>query len=251
MARIRSIKPTFFLDSDMSSLSPMARIFFIGLWCLADREGRLKDKPRELGVQLIPYDLPKADPEALLNELAPRFLLRYQVEGKGYIYIRGFHKHQRPANSEPASDLPEPPSDILATDLFVASSTCDEQKGQERKGRERKGKEGKGMEYTPAFTEFWQAYPHKTGKGAAWRAWEKVSPDLGACLKALEWQRVQPQWTKDGGKFIPHPSTWLNQKRWEDEPMRVNDGNASRSVQGKYDSDVVIEDGVVVKGGKV
>ena len=144
MARIRSIKPTFFLDSDIASLSPMARIFFIGLWCLADREGRLKDKPRELGVQLIPYDLPNADPEALLKELAPRFILRYEVEGRGYLYIRGFEKHQRPANSEPDSDIPEPPADILATNLFVASSTCDEKKGQERKGKEGKGKEGKG-----------------------------------------------------------------------------------------------------------
>ena len=134
MARIRSIKPTFFLDSDIASLSPMARIFFIGLWCLADREGRLKDKPRELGVQLIPYDLPNADPEALLKELAPRFILRYEVEGRGYLYIRGFEKHQRPANSEPDSDIPEPPADILATKKKV-------RKGRERKGKERKGKE--------------------------------------------------------------------------------------------------------------
>lgn len=116
---------------------------------------------------------------------------------------------------------------------------------------DKRRKEKKESLYSPAFTEFWQAYPHKTGKGAAWRAWEKAQPDLSVCLKALEWQKICPQWTKDGGRFIPHPSTWINQRRWDDEPIGVNSGDASRPVAGKYDSDAVIEDGVVIKGGKV
>jgi len=204
MARIRSIKPTFFLDSDMSSLSPLARIFFIGLWCLADREGRLKDKPRELGVQLIPYDIPKADPEALLNELAPRFVVRYQVEGKGYIYIRGFQKHQRPANSEPASDLPEPPSDILATNLFVASSTGDEQKGQERKGKEGKGKEGKGGAMAHPTIQQVQEYCRERGNSVnpskwmahyesnGWRVGRNPMKDWKAAIRTWEHGAFEP-----------------------------------------------------------
>ena len=145
MARIRSIKPSFFLDSELSQLSPMARLFFIGLWCLADREGRLKDKPMELGVQLIPYDLAKNNPIDLLKELDGKFVIRYEVEGKKYLLINGFKKHQRPATSEPASDLPKPNIDIHATNKNVVSVSCDEQKGQERKGKEGKGKEGNGV----------------------------------------------------------------------------------------------------------
>lgn len=67
------------------------------------------------------------------------------------------------------------------------------------------------------FTEFWQAYPRKVGKGAAEKAWSKLKPDLQAVLSALAWQSRQDGWTKDQGAFIPHPATYLNQRRWEDE----------------------------------
>ena len=67
------------------------------------------------------------------------------------------------------------------------------------------------------FTEFWKAYPNKTGKGAAEKSWQKQQPDLATVLAALAWQTKQDAWTKDQGKFIPHPSTYLNQRRWEDE----------------------------------
>lgn len=67
------------------------------------------------------------------------------------------------------------------------------------------------------FTEFWQAYPRKVGKGAAEKAWSKLKPDLQIVLSALAWQSRQDGWTKDQGAFIPHPATYLNQRRWEDE----------------------------------
>jgi phage replication O-like protein O len=71
------------------------------------------------------------------------------------------------------------------------------------------------------FTEFWAAYPRKTGKGAARKAWKKIkSPKatLEKILTALDWQKKSEQWTKNGGQYIPHPGTYLNQERWEDEP---------------------------------
>ena len=72
-----------------------------------------------------------------------------------------------------------------------------------------------------AFDRFWAAYPRKVGKGAAEKAWSKiqgVSSLLTRMLEAIEQAKRTPQWTKDAGQFIPHPATWLNQKRWEDEP---------------------------------
>lgn len=71
------------------------------------------------------------------------------------------------------------------------------------------------------FAEFWKAYPRRVGKDAAWKAWQKRKPDAALMDKirqALDWQRVQDNWLRDGGRFIPHPATWLNQARWEDEP---------------------------------
>lgn len=74
------------------------------------------------------------------------------------------------------------------------------------------------------FDLVWQAYPRKVGKGAARKVWAKLAPDTATVQKMLDtlnWQRTQPQWLKDGGQFIPHLATWLNQERWEDEPVAV------------------------------
>lgn len=71
------------------------------------------------------------------------------------------------------------------------------------------------------FARFWTAYPRKAGKGAAERAFQKCRPDvrlLTAMLDALEAQKRSGQWQREDGRFIPHPATWLNQRRWEDEP---------------------------------
>lgn len=74
--------------------------------------------------------------------------------------------------------------------------------------------------YPTAFGAFWTAYPRKVGKGAALRAWRRISSPasmLDAMLDALTWQCESEQWQRDGGQYIPNPATWLNQRRWEDE----------------------------------
>lgn len=68
------------------------------------------------------------------------------------------------------------------------------------------------------FDVFWKSYPRKVGKPVAFKAWNKQKPDLALVLTALAWQRTSEQWARDNGQFIPHPSTYLNQRRWEDEP---------------------------------
>ena len=78
--------------------------------------------------------------------------------------------------------------------------------------------------YASDFLRFWMEYPRKVGKGAAWKSWQQLCPDAGAVLTALTWQRLRPEWTKDGGAFVPHPATWLNQRRWEDEPPTRGNG---------------------------
>ncbi len=74
------------------------------------------------------------------------------------------------------------------------------------------------------FNDFWKHYPRKVGKDAAWRSWQKRRPSLEltvAILAALGWQRGQADWTKEQGRFVPNPATWLNQGRWQDEPTEV------------------------------
>jgi hypothetical protein len=67
------------------------------------------------------------------------------------------------------------------------------------------------------FESFWSSYPRKVGKGKAREIWKKKKPNLAQCLKTLEWQKLSAQWKKEGGQFIPHPSTWLGQERFDDE----------------------------------
>jgi hypothetical protein len=71
------------------------------------------------------------------------------------------------------------------------------------------------------FERFWACYPRKVGKGAALDEWRKLKPDAALSemiAAAVEAQKVAPQWQKDGGQFVPHPRTWLHQRRWEDQP---------------------------------
>lgn len=113
MARIRSIKPTFFTDSDLAELSPLHRLAFQGLWCHADKRGRLEDKPRELKIKILPFD--EVDFDRLLTDLAkprgdePGFIRRYAVNGRRCVYVSRFERHQKPHPKEPESELPEPP----------------------------------------------------------------------------------------------------------------------------------------------
>lgn len=75
-----------------------------------------------------------------------------------------------------------------------------------------------------SFETFWKAYPRKVAKAKAKESFARINPDaeqLQLMLTALEKQKRSQQWTKDNGQFIPHPTTWLNQKRWEDEGIQV------------------------------
>ena len=75
------------------------------------------------------------------------------------------------------------------------------------------------------FAEFWAAYPRKVGKAAALKAWMKVKPSVelhARILEAVERQKQSTQWQRDGGQYIPHPTTWLNQGRWDDEPQPLS-----------------------------
>ena len=72
------------------------------------------------------------------------------------------------------------------------------------------------------FAEFWTAYPKKVGKKAAQKAWEKAKPDtelFEKIMQAVATAKTSEQWLREGGRFIPNPSTWINQGRWDDEPL--------------------------------
>jgi hypothetical protein len=105
MARARNIKPGFFTNEDLVELDFGTRILFAGLWTLADREGRLEDRPKKIKIGVFPAD--NVDIEVMLQELHRyNFIKRYEANGEKYIQIVSWHKHQSPHHTEKASVIP-------------------------------------------------------------------------------------------------------------------------------------------------
>src|SRR5215469_2514295 len=94
-----------------------------------------------------------------------------------------------------------------ANDLVAPSDTDTDPKAETRSKLSRASR----VAEEPAdFTTFWAQYPKKRGRKDALKAWLKSPPDLRRVLAALGWQMNQPQWKRDGGRFVPNPATWLN-----------------------------------------
>ncbi len=107
MARIRTIKPDFFINDSLAELPPLDRLLFIGLWTQADREGRLDDRPTRIKVSILPYD-DHDIPEALDRLQGKNFIIRYKIKECNYIQINNFLKHQYPNIKEQQSTIPAP-----------------------------------------------------------------------------------------------------------------------------------------------
>lgn len=103
--RSRNLKPEFFTNEHLLQCEPLARILFEGLWCMADRNGYLEDRPYKIKIKILPAD--NCDINSLLDQLNKhKLIIRYSVSGQNYIFIPKFSKHQHPHLNEKKSDIP-------------------------------------------------------------------------------------------------------------------------------------------------
>lgn len=210
MARSRNIKPSFFTNDKLAECDPLARLLFAGLWTIADRAGRLEDRPKKIKAEVLPYD--NCDADKLINQLCKYgFLIRYSVDKTQYIQIINFEKHQNPHMKESASTIPAP--DLHQTCTIPAQPLTDSLNPLTDSPIPHTE--------TPSIGEFdffWKAYPHKVGKGDAAKAFKTAikKTTLDEIIKAIH-RYVQ---TKPPDRPYCNPSTWLNQERWNDEPAR-------------------------------
>ena len=215
MARSRNIKPSFFQNEHLAETSPHARLLFIGLWCIADREGRLEDRPKRIKANLFPYE--EINIDKLLNELASsngRFILRYKTTDNCYIQVVNFSKHQSPHIKECASTIPEPDlsqtstrqaPDIAKKDYDNKESTSGDtintrqapDKHQTSTSEESLIPDSLNLipdslnlipdslnlipsisstKMNDLFLKFWLEYPKKVSKGTAKKAFTKIKP---------------------------------------------------------------------------
>lgn len=289
--RARNIKPSFFLNEELSECIPESRLLFIGLWCYADKRGRFKWSPKKIKAAIFPYDN-NLDIELCLNELlSKRLIIRYVVADMVCGVIPSFEIHQRPHHNEVESIIPAiGDAEIKCHEKFLCRG-CDKRKdaleneglsvddmkrrtkvesdnNQGEKSEQPKREalrsdilnpdilipdkkpssflqndvavvsqksESKSRSKTNDlfFNAFWSAYPKKVSKQTALKSWQKINPDeslTNLIIEKVNQYKQTDQWLKDGGQFIPHPATWLNGRRWEDE-ISANDrvGNKTSS----------------------
>lgn len=107
MARTRNLKPSFFTNELLAELPPLTRILYAGLWTIADREGRLEDRPKRIKAAILPFDDYTVTDG--LKELASLgFIVRYECDHEQYIWVPKFTEHQYGLSKEPESQIPSP-----------------------------------------------------------------------------------------------------------------------------------------------
>ena len=267
--RIRTIKPEFFnhegiYDAELDTGLPL-RLSFIGLWCVADRDGRFKWEPRRLKVKILPYD--DTDFSRVLDALATRgFILKYAFETEVFGCIPSFNRHQVINNRERPSELPDPFNcnviDASATrEARVEHASKEEGKGKEG-NKERKGREGEqGAALAPIVlnqSDWHRDSPmhdlmkrinslHSTwAKPAQWNRMEMESlkQGTGGQLSELtddEWEMLRDYlgkpdekgfWRpKNRSKFVEtFPDVWQACQRWKDAQPKTATINNKDSV---------------------
>ncbi|MEN6350774.1 MAG: hypothetical protein ABFD08_15440 [Syntrophomonas sp.] len=235
MARARNIKPGYFINDDLAALGMAAQLLFAGLWCIADREGRLADRPVRIKAQVMPYY--DVDVDELLNKLAEGgFIVRYEIDGCKYIQILKFKEHQNPHKNEAQSVIPPlsvktpdehntstvqvpeqnntTPADSLnpITDSLKLIPDNTSPVGEGEDVDEIGGDEGKDFEYPEEFNQFWKLYPRKADKQAAFKKWmarKKEGHLPRDMLKAAINYAEECKKNKTEKNFIKHPKTFL------------------------------------------
>jgi hypothetical protein len=245
MMRARNIKPGFFKNELLAEVSPLGRILFSGLWCAADREGRLEDRPRKWKAEILPYD--DCDVDELLDDLTQRdFIIRYEVGGIRYIQVVNFTRHQNPHKAERLSVIPppcEPGTCTTPVQFSHGTSTVQERKftGQAAESPEVVGLipdsgfliPDTGVNNTPAsggvvashsgcdgFERFWQSFPvitqgRKAAKVECRKRWQSrgLEPLADIIVSHVEAMSRTAKWLAG---YDPAPLTYLNQRHWED-----------------------------------
>ena len=212
----RIISSGILTSDSLSKLSWFDQCVFFRLLVLADDYGRYDARPAVIRGQAFSlYDVTNKDIQAALSRLAAVGIIGlYEVGGRSYLQLEHWNSYQRVRNSK--EKYPAPPKSYgdmqIRRELPRVAASC--------------GLESNPNPNTPLpptgelFGEFWVAYPRKVGKANCQKWFEKHKVDrktLDAMLTSIAYLKTTEQWKKDDGKFIPHPQTWLNGRRWEDE----------------------------------
>lgn len=221
MSRIRSVHPGLWTDERFVSVSPLARLLFMGIWNEADDQGSFEWSPLKLKMRLLPAD--NADAGTLLAELeAAGCVRRYEVEGRQLGAVRNFTTYQRP--KKPNSVYPQPDEvrnfvGIKAASVpnqFPTASEIAPQMEDEggRMEEEERKKEVGAADAASGHYAFAGSVIHLTEFDMArWRKAYSAIPDIEAELTSIDaWFVANPPKL---GKWFHAASGMLNRKHQE------------------------------------
>jgi hypothetical protein len=199
MARSRNLKPGFFTNEDLGKLDDAACLLFAGLWCLADREGRLKDSPDWIKAHVFPYKRRSVD--SLLQKLADqKFVVRYEVDGVRFIQVLNFLKHQTPHMKEPESLIPAPDLSDSGT-----SSVCHANiRGNQESGNGRGNQDAGARKFEPPTVDEVRAYCQSRGNGIDAEAFMAFYESNGWKVgknPMKQWKSAIVTWEKNRDQF--------------------------------------------------
>lgn len=224
MARSRNIKPSFFTNDVLADCCPLARLLFAGLWTIADRDGRLEDRPKKIKIEILPYD--ECNIDDLLDALdVAGFIMRYTVNKNDYIQIVSFKKHQNPHQKELPSLIPEPDKSETSTRLAPDKNSSSPALTLNPHPLTLNPHPSSLSPIAPkgAFAEWYAIYPHKVGKAAAEKKFSKAIKTTS--LEILKQGVERYIRDKPPDRNWCNPATWLHQERWTDQPQEIQNAN--------------------------
>lgn len=222
MPRARNIKPGFFTNDLISDLEPYYQLLFIGLWVLADREGRLLNRPNKIKRELFPGK--PIDVELGLIELEKAgFVKSYEKENLKIIQILNWKKHQHPHVKESASTIPAPDEHHASTrlarlipDSLIPDSLIPDSKDirNARANGNTKINDAKSQKSDEDFEKAWELYPDRPGrsKEAAFKQWQarlKEGHEAVEMIRGVSRYRTYCDLTKTEPQYIKLPATFF------------------------------------------
>lgn len=176
-----------------------------------------------LGQCFPSFDKLAEDSKVSRSSVARRLKLLVSL---GYLTVRRRTKKDGGLTSNMYSIIATPGSDWHGGSATVTPPQC---QGDTLTIPNELSPKNKEQEYPDDFTEFWEAYPKKTGKDDAFRAWKKIAPDFMAAFEIMDalgqWKKCS-RWTRDEGTYVKDPATWLNGKFWREDPPVEKRSNA-------------------------
>ena len=235
----RIIKESIARSEKISGLTDFQFRLWVHLITYVDDFGRGDARAAIIKGACFPFRerLANKDIEKGIAELADAGCVGlYKVDGKPYLYLPNWDEHQRVRNK--VSKFPSPEDADEDTHLAASCGELPQVAARIQNPESRIRIQNPNPESRPAqareeaFEVFWKAYPRNEGKQKAKTAFLKTDVPLEVLLEAIEEQKKSAQWSKNNGEFIPHASTWLNGRRWEDEmPQRYD--NIPKGASGK------------------